>query len=80
MKTEFSRKEFCTEIVRFRELFGNKNWWEEPLEKREACIKGLTFMYLNVKDTPENEAHCAMIYDATIGEYSQRALWLGKLV
>jgi hypothetical protein len=84
--TKFTIKEFKEEICRFRQHFGNKSWWEKPEETREECVRGLSYMYLNLyqdngemlTDTQMNEV--TNLLDCTLTEYNYRAILLRKSV
>lgn len=84
MNATFTKKEFYTEICRFREMFGNKEWWNKPLEIREQCVRGLSHMYLNVVNDdgsfPSNEQlkEYANVFQNTLNEYHHRGAISGK--
>jgi 3-deoxy-D-manno-octulosonic acid (KDO) 8-phosphate synthase len=74
----FTEKEFYTEICRFREHLGNSEWWQKPQEIRDACVRGLSFVYFNVVNDDGSLPNKSQIdkwgaiFDATISEYSRR--------
>jgi hypothetical protein len=80
----FKESDFHTEIIRFRELMGSKEWWNKSLAQRDACIRGLSILYLNINNdngsapTQEQMNEWAFLLDATLTEYSKRAIMLGK--
>lgn len=73
---------FHKEVMEFRKLFGNLDFWAKPPEKRKIAINGLAFVYLNIDcPTPEDVQRCADLLDATLAEYSMREfkmIMLGK--
>ena len=85
MNATFTKQEFYDEICRFRALFGSKEWWNKPLEVRDACVRGLSHMYFNIMNedgtlpTQEEIEKYALVFDATMVEYYRRATMLGKL-
>lgn len=44
---KFTEKYFDEELSRFRELCGQKTFWQGSEDMREACINGLGIVYLN---------------------------------
>ena len=76
---EFTEKYFMEELGRFRANFTNKTWMALPEEKRDAAIKVLTIVYLNIGNddgsTPTHEQinKWALWFDQAITEYSRRA-------
>lgn len=73
----FTEKYFYEELGRFRQAMGNREWWMNP-DNREACVKGITFVYLNLVNEdgslPSNEqiTKWGSIFNATMSEYAQR--------
>lgn len=80
----FTEKYFLEEIHRFRELLGQKSFWEQANSEEVAdrAIRGLSFVYLNLVNedgTLPNQSQIdkwANIFDAAIGEYNRRKTYL----
>ena len=78
MTTTFTKQEFYEEVSRFRGFFGSKDWWSKTITQRDACVKGLTLMYLNLVELPKEEIETvAAIFQATLTEYNRRGFLLG---
>jgi hypothetical protein len=79
---EFTEKYFLEELGRFRENFGNKHWWALPEEKRDACISGLTMVYLSIENEDKSPITCeqinkwAMWFSQAITEYTRRQTYI----
>ena len=79
---EFTEKYFMEELGRFRANFTNKTWMALPEEKRDAAIRGLSLVYLNVMNedgTPpsyEQIKKWGMWFDQAITEYSRRQAYI----
>jgi hypothetical protein len=77
----FTKRYFYDEIVRFRECFGNKEWWKLAEAKREACVRALCYVYTNVVNDdgshPKQEMidSLAVTLDATVIEYERRKMY-----
>jgi len=78
----FSESYFYEELNRFRQLLGDKTFWNKTEEQREACISGLTFVYLNTvpndnsKASPELIQKWATQFDSAITEYARRGTYI----
>ncbi len=78
----FTEQDFYTEINRFREHFGTKDWWALGEEKHDACIKGLALIYLNINNadgtppTKDQIERYANVFQNTVAEYEQRKCML----
>lgn len=74
----FSESYFYEELNRFRQLFGDKNFWNRPEEQRERMIDGLTHVYLNTvpndnsKASTEHIQKWATLFDSAMTEYARR--------
>lgn len=70
---QFTKEYFFSQVAEFRELFGSKPFWDGPEEKRSAALKGLTFVYTNVKtETEEDEDRIQMIFQNAVEEFVRR--------
>ncbi len=78
----FTEQYYFDEVLRFREGMGNKQWWEKTEEQRDAWIKGLALVYLNIENetglrsTPEQIDKWATIFEATCVEYERRKTYM----
>ena len=78
----FTEKYFYQEVCRFREFMGKKSWWVLPEEKREACIKALAYIYLQIQNddgsNPDREQinKWAVVYGSVAAEYEQRNVYM----
>ena len=78
----FTEKYFFEEIRRFRDAFGNKEWWKKSEEQRDAWISGLSLVYLNINNedgtnpTKEQINKWATIFQVTVEEYERRKLFM----
>jgi hypothetical protein len=74
----FTERYFYDEICNFRELFQSEDWWQLSEDKRDKCVSGLAFIYLNInnadgsKPTEDQLETWAMILSATLSEYDRR--------
>ncbi len=82
---KFPESYFHSEILSFRDCFGNKEWWKKPEENREACLKALSFVYFNTVNedgsapTPDKIQQWFDLLEQTMNEYEQRKLMLARL-
>lgn len=67
----FTKEEFVTELLRFRDLFGQKSFWARPSVDRQAAIGGLTFIYFNLDPSVDTEP-IAVSLKAALYEYILR--------
>jgi len=80
----FTEKYFYEEITRFRKMLGDKLWWEKSIEQRNACIRGLSLIYIsavNDDGSPLSKEQVEKLADhltATLNEYNRRAFMLRK--
>ena len=78
----FTEKYFLEEVIRLREMFGDKTWWVKPEAQREKCIDGLAIVYLNIENedgskvTPEQIERWAAIFESTVIEHERRKMML----
>lgn len=76
--TTFTEKYFFSEIVRLRQEWGQKGFWERTDEQRQAMIDGLAFLYLNIVNddgSPPNQAQIEQwgnVFNSTLAEYARR--------
>ncbi len=77
----FTVPEFHQQVVEFRQMFGNREFWKKPADQRRVAVDALSFAYLFLKHdtTAEDIQHCADLLSQTIGEYQQRELKLIEL-
>ncbi len=77
----FTEKEFLAQIVEFRRMFGTKDFWALPVDKREVAVSALGHAYLFLDGTLPQEVieRCAGIYSATVEEYNRRGFMMLRL-
>lgn len=72
---------FNEEVCRFRQLFGERSFWQKTPEQRQLAVDGLGYVYLNLAHedgsalTAEETERVAITFDSTMQEYSRRE-WL----
>lgn len=67
---------FYSEIVRFRELFGQRSFWEQGAEEvRENAVRGLAVVYINLvpKSAKEND-DAVIAFDVAMMEFNRRSM------
>lgn len=75
---KFSPSEFNEQVCNFRELMGDKTFWDKPENVRQRAIDGLVHVYLNLGNdngialSPEELRISALSLDVTLTEYSRR--------
>jgi len=67
---------FREELGRFRDLCGDKRFWNSSGEKRDAAFKGITVLYLS---TPGLTDADVLGYRMAMENYSRRAAYFGKI-
>jgi hypothetical protein len=78
--TKFTVEEFNQQIVEFRQLFGSKEFWKQPVEIRDLAVKGMGHVYFNtVCVKPDDRKYIAGIFTSTVSEYVRRGVMIGKL-
>jgi len=64
---------FNSEVCQFRKLMGDKAFWTKTPEQRQIAIDGLTYVYLNLSNSTQEEInHAAITLDSTLTEYTKR--------
>jgi hypothetical protein len=85
MGNAFTEENFFDEIRQFRAKMGTKEWWAGPDAQREAWIRSLTIVYLNIKNvdgskpTQQNINLWANILESTLTEYQRRKTMIALL-
>lgn len=78
----FTEQYFFDELLRLRQAWGTKDFWNLPEDKRQKMLDGLGFLYLNIvnddgsKPDKEKIDEWATHYQATMTEYSRRELFI----
>lgn len=79
MNRNFTEEEFNREIINFRNLFGNTEFWKKPEEIRDLAVNGISHVYFNTtKDgslsspTHEEIERWRRTFDNVMIEYNRR--------
>lgn len=81
----FKETYFKEELMRFRQLMGDKSFWAKTQDQKDLAIKGLAFIYFNVE--PDNGGpvdatfiqQMADLYQNTMNEYARRQTMMDML-
>jgi hypothetical protein len=74
---EYTFRYFCDEVVRFREQFGLRTFWEKTQDERLGALSGIGFVFLNMRGTAEESEKAEVLYHSTMDEYAKRELlWI----
>lgn len=77
---EFTIDYFNSQVCEFRQLFGQKDFWNKPEEHRELAVKALSYVYFNTKTTtPEDEVYLKSTFKNTMDEYNHRGTMIFML-
>lgn len=81
MNQKFSVEYFNKELNAFRELLGQKTFWDKTDEEKDGAIKGLTFVYFNTEcKTPKEEDQIQASFTAAIESYNSRSVYMFSLM
>ena len=75
MDTNLTHQDFFRELLAFRELMGDRNFWAKSYEKRELAKKGFGITYLNTVPASDQ---IASHFEGTMMEYDKRELLMFK--
>ena len=70
-----TRADFLVEVVRFRQLFGSRDFMKGPAETRDAAVSGLGHLYLNAEGITSKDGE---LFAMTMDEYARRLTMLGE--
>jgi hypothetical protein len=73
---EISPTYFCEELQRFRDLCGNRSFWDGPQEVRDAAFKGITVLYLSTVELTDAEIDG---YRWALEDYNKREGYLMRM-
>jgi len=65
----YTHEEFYRELRAYRDLMGDRGFWQKDYENRQIAIKAITLVYFNTEPTDDKIANS---WEAAINEYTLR--------